>query len=800
MNHFKYSYKSTPISWPDSFGMVSIWGNKGATLDTLPRKWTPAFMLVSAEFVDRILTESELIKELPFDQVLYISNCGNSKKIIVRSSIVNESIWERGTYESVVVDAVDPEFEQRLCAAILQVKQSACGRSSGLVVQNYIEPLAKGDFGNLIRVSKTRDQWELTSEIGGQTTTTLRFNSQRDVAADIESELRRRARQSEARLFASIAAWLNNELVVGRPDRLTCEWIAERDRFYLVQIDEEDEDTVGINPLQLRVSPVHQPEGDAGSFFRSPNSQDRSEWDKLKVLEELWEDDVVEKPMLFFSPIIAIKTADPDTVRELLVRDFQNLIGPDGIVIRTSIRCGCEKQFNLPRSECLSPDDAADWCIAQAGAAIVGVETAFVAHRFIASRASAWARAEPGKPYVEIHSLWGLPDALQYCPHDTWEVHLPTETPIEYPDYKPVMLLHQESGDWEYARIKNEVARGVSIGRRDAIEIARRTAAIAERMGHACHVMWFVGCTKPDEANFNVPWYWTEAHETEKNIDRTNYEIFHIKDKKSLKNFKDANFDKNKTAMKLLPDDIDLMRDVQFISDVGLIANNSNVPVILDGSTLGHAYFQLRRIGCTVITPREKSRDRIRQGSIFGKLVRDKIPEKIRSGSEVGLTRKIPRELVRGFLVSKLLEEILEVRDSSDEIERLAELGDLFEVVRALSAAYNLSLRDISNSADAKKEKLGGFDEGLILLKTGLPTTERSDAADFSMSSNDMFLRGASDDSFDIPFTFFGFMAVGSSREIAIPKIGKKAIVTLMDDRIRVVLSDISEQIPFSFS
>jgi hypothetical protein len=79
-------------------------------------------------------------------------------------------------------------------------------------------------------------------------------------------------------------------------------------------------------------------------------------------------------------------------------------------------------------------------------------DLAFVAHRFIAARSSAWVRAEPENPMVEIHSLWGLPDALQYCPYDIWEVHLPTKVATEYPDYKSHMLMAREDGRWEYVR------------------------------------------------------------------------------------------------------------------------------------------------------------------------------------------------------------------------------------------------------------------------------------------------------------------------------------------------------------
>ena len=36
--------------------------------------------------------------------------------------------------------------------------------------------------------------------------------------------------------------------------------------------------------------------------------------------------------------------------------------------------------------------------------------------------ASAWAGAEPGKRWVRIEALWGIPESLYWHSHDTFEV------------------------------------------------------------------------------------------------------------------------------------------------------------------------------------------------------------------------------------------------------------------------------------------------------------------------------------------------------------------------------------------
>ena len=270
--------------------------------------------------------------------------------------------------------------------------------------------------------------------------------------------------------------------------------------------------------------------------MRSADEAAIARWDKLKVLEESWGQSVTDRPHLFFAPLPDVPSESEHFALKELGEDFARLVGPDSIVVRTSVESGRAKALNLPRSECLTPIQAAVWCSAEkerlraAGIDLVGL--AFVTHRYIDSRASTWARADPSDPTVEIHSLWGLPDALQYCPYDIWEVHVPTESATEYPEYKSNMLLAQPNGAWEYVRVKNEVARSLSISRKDAVEIARRTLEIANRLGRPCHVMWFVGCIDAKGRTFNLPWYWTEAHQAESNADRARHHTFTVSNRR----------------------------------------------------------------------------------------------------------------------------------------------------------------------------------------------------------------------------------------------------------------------------
>lgn len=411
---------------------------------------------------------------------------------------------------------------------------------------------------------------------------------------------------------------------------------------------------------------------------------------------------------------------------------------------------------------------------------------AFVAHRFIAARASAWVRAEPGNPVVEINSLWGLPDALQYCPYDIWEVHLPTEVATEYTEYKSHMLIAREDGGWEYVRVKNEFGRSLSIGRREAMDLAVRTAAIAERLGEACHVMWFVVCVDQEGCQFNIPWYWTKAHDAEKNLDRSNYQVFAIVDRADLEAFKSLPGSKARYALELMPTDLDLMRDMKFIGAVGATAKDLGVPVILAGSTLAHAYFALTREGCTVVARGEKEHSRVRRNTTFGKMVRDKIPARIAQRREAGVTRKIPRGLKKNFLTSKLLEEALEVRNAQTPDEKRIELADLYEVVRALALTEGVSMEEIVAAADEKKAKAGGFDEGLVLVQTAILGRNHEAIQDRDGQLTQVLARKLSGSIYELPFTFFGFMELDQPRSLVFEDPGIRLDVTLKSDRIEL--------------
>jgi predicted house-cleaning noncanonical NTP pyrophosphatase (MazG superfamily) len=357
------------------------------------------------------------------------------------------------------------------------------------------------------------------------------------------------------------------------------------------------------------------------------------------------------------------------------------------------------------------------------------------------------------------------------------------------------MLIARDDGKWENVRVKNELARSLSVGHRDAIDLASRTAEIAKRLGKPCHVMWFVGCMDQDGNSFNIPWYWTEAHDSEKNTDRFNYHVVTITNRLDLGALKRRTGARRKLALKLMPSDQKLIRDMEFIQEVGATSLGLGVPVILAGSPLAHAYFTLRRQGCTVISASEKERSRVRRSAFFGKMVRDKIPSRIDQRKEASVTSEVDDGLKKKFLTGKLLEEALEVRNASNPDEKRMELADLYEVLRALAQAEGISMEEIVAAADKKRAKAGGFDKGLVLFQTGILGQNRESIKDDDKLLAHVLLRKSSIDRYEVPFTFFGFRDLDQPLSLVFEDFGIRINVTLKTDRIELHVLREAEQL-----
>jgi len=103
---------------------------------------------------------------------------------------------------------------------------------------------------------------------------------------------------------------------------------------------------------------------------------------------------------------------------------------------------------------------------------------------------------------------------------------------------------------------------------------------------------------------------------------------------------------------------------------------------------------------------------------VFQKLVRDRIPEKIEKNGEVAVTRILNDEEYRLELYRKLREECEEVIHAENSSNRVEELADVLEVVKAIAILEGKTIEDVLEAASKKAEKRGGFQKRIFLEKT----------------------------------------------------------------------------------
>ena len=103
---------------------------------------------------------------------------------------------------------------------------------------------------------------------------------------------------------------------------------------------------------------------------------------------------------------------------------------------------------------------------------------------------------------------------------------------------------------------------------------------------------------------------------------------------------------------------------------------------------------------------------------VFNKLVRDNIPNIIKSHGEEYVVRVLEEDEYEVELYKKLLEEVNEVINAEDSIATLEELADVLEVLKSIAELNDRNLADVIELSDQKRLKRGGFEKRLFLEKT----------------------------------------------------------------------------------
>jgi len=106
----------------------------------------------------------------------------------------------------------------------------------------------------------------------------------------------------------------------------------------------------------------------------------------------------------------------------------------------------------------------------------------------------------------------------------------------------------------------------------------------------------------------------------------------------------------------------------------------------------------------------------IDNGEVYNKLVRDKIPEIIKNKGETPIISILSDDRYKEQLEKKLYEEYLEVIEASGK-DRIEELADMLEIIKALAKLENSNLEEVIEVSKEKVKKRGAFDKKIYLEK-----------------------------------------------------------------------------------
>jgi len=702
---------------------ANVFGLKAEGLASIPTEWRPAEILLSASLYDQWLGDRTYLQNLPsvaLEAFIAEAAITLGRSWLVRSSATNETVEDRGQNLTLPFSPDDgPAGLRTTIETIFQGYQPAGGGRMALVINRQIDAVQKGHLSNDLRVVDKPYRWYIeahTSDGTQMLAETISAKQGKALSAGSPlvctsaSELKSRARAVALHFWRNEAA------------RLLLEWVWDGTRLWVVQLDRFKRDTVGFNPAASPISAFVVPAAEEGVVFKRYTPGTDSRWGKLKRLSEFRSRGKPPPHRLFWATASALRHAIEQN-GEALAREIQSLTGGRAVLRTDGIGGG----FNRARTDTVTPEEALDWIgslIEKMPLGSPSDDYVFILHAFIPARAAAWSHFALKGTLVRIEGLWGLADGMQYNSTDIYWYDVAASKEISRQvRYKSHVMIEQADGSWTKEEVAPAYARYSSLSKQQIEDIGARTAEIAANCGTDVQIMWFVDIDPSAGLGENLPWFRIvpeeEIVEPARSPITKSVTVTSIEDLGKLVAVAPG------SVKIILNPSVPDVRSEEFIAEVARRCAELNLPVELRGGILSHAYHQLRKSGVEVYSAEPgKPPQELTNRKKFHKVVRDDIPRFIASRGEVVSSDTLSIHERTRALVGKLIEEAGEFVDAKRGVDKREELADLYEVFRALSTSVGASMGDILAVANAKREKRGGFDEGVVLRETRHRSTE----------------------------------------------------------------------------
>ncbi|MFZ5993411.1 MAG: hypothetical protein ACOYU4_00230 [Thermodesulfobacteriota bacterium] len=766
--------------------IIETVGEKAFGLSCLPKPWTLPFIVISDELLARYKSSREDYREHLLNswanhiiEAVMSVGMGKQEQIIVRSSGYSEGLKERGTFSSVEGTLENIFHLLSDCLKKLSADTGLQEQKIPLVIQKYAVPIsAKGHLSNERRCYKEKRDWlgefeELRTGKDKPFRINLRNWRKRVTVGNLTNEpLLCNLTPQVSEVLKIPAAW---GYQLGQ--RLHFEWVWDGKTIYLVQADQERE-SKGLDPTEIYISRRSPSSEFMPKCLKKINKDHATKYNKIRN---------VFTYMKLGLPITQLYVLDNQSVISDLAlgKVLPDLEGDlielvkNSLVIRMDIATRGENSYQLlPRTDGVRElDGALEW-LKKRSAEIkkdVDDDVAFIFHNFIPATSSAFALAAPAERKVQIEAIWGLPEGLYYNSHDKYIVDTgsPLGKELRHEDldrleiqkkinFKHFFVAPDENDRWTTQIVKPPYDWRPSIKRVDWVKkIALESRRIAEEEGKSLSIMWFIGVPRQVCPSPIFPWY-HEPYDpkiTSRALTQRTKTPFDksliIRRRKDIEVLQqEAEKGQSRVRrVRIQPLEDALLRDKNTLRQIGELTNKIDAVILLEGGVLSHAYYQLMQTDATVevLRPFEDLEDKRE----FDKLVRDDVPSNIARRGEVVTKTRLSGEFKLRALREKLIEEAFEALDATVQDSIVEELADLSEVIDEILSMLSVSRDELQERQKQKREKAGGFKDGLVLLETrNPPPTEKG-------VKNDV--------------TLFGDMGHADTRDI-IPIHGRKVI------------------------
>ena len=749
------------IVWIDKKGLRTIErgevspervGWKAYGLCSLPSEWVPRFLVVDAQWGEETHSEGTFRQHLA-QGMAEIGLQGSL--VMVRSNGTKETLRHRGR---LVSEKCAPTEILSTIRRLMERRSENTEGEVHWIVEEYVEPRRLGHLSNERHLSREPRDWVLEVEQHKDEPgyiTSIAVRHWRDGSRISNYDLSCKSEPAISLRLKQVAMWATH-----LDARVHFEWVWNGDVVRIVQVDAAEAIT-SVNPHSLLPEEVPDIPPESLDVFKVATSNDYERYGKLRNAK-LYRELGYQMPAFYVLD-------DPETIGRILSGEMPAHLEDDlaeltkrPLIIRTDgKKIPEEKNEMLPRSdgELRTVGEAKNWIVQVFRARIEerglkDAELCLIAHHFIPSVSSAWARAEPGARVVRIEVLWGIPEGLYWYSHDTFEIDTQDTTladvtsfaDLEYPfwkrlRYKGSFIASDPTGAWIPQQTAAPYDWRPSIGvEKWLFEIAHTTRRVAEREKFPISLMWFVGNHRKATQHRVLPWFHSKselgdspkAAPRRKIRDARDFKIETLRDWARLQ--QDVEAGKRVERVVMEPRDPAIIREPKFAENLADFAAAHNIVVELAGGILSHAYYILKRHGCQTecIDLFGADEDVVE----FNKLVRDKIPEIIEGRGERVDVVQLAGDALIVALRQKLVEESLEALDAKSGDDLIGELADVDEVIRAFSHALQLRKGRIEAERRDKEKRRGGLNSGFMLKKTAtphsLPKRSASSEIDFS--------------------------------------------------------------------